>query len=76
LRHALLLLTTTASGINHLGCQHSVNERERRPFRDLRLQPRHQALMVDTVEGFLEVEIDDPLVPVGQIPLRLGDSQV
>src|SRR5439155_2984198 len=43
---------------------------------DLRLQPRHQALMVDAVEEFLEVEIDDPFVPVFQIRLRLGDGRV
>jgi hypothetical protein len=52
-----------------------VNEREQPPVSELRLQPRHQALMVDTVEEFLEVKIDDPLVSVCQIRLRLGDGR-
>jgi hypothetical protein len=29
--------------------------------------------MVDAVEEFLQVEIDDPFVPVLQIPLGLGE---
>ena len=32
--------------------------------------------MVDAVEKFLEIQIDDPLVPVFQILLGLGDGRV
>ena len=54
LRHAFLRAHHHSVGHHHLGCQHPVDEREEPPILDLRLQPRHQSLMVDTVEEFLE----------------------
>ena len=43
---------------------------------DLLLQPRHQALVVDPVEKFLQVQIHHPLVAFFQMPLGLGDRRV
>ena len=76
LRHTLLRAHHHSVGHHHLGFQHPVDEREEPPVCDLRLQPRHQTLMVDAVEEFLEVEIDHPLVPVLQVLLCLGDRRV
>jgi site-specific DNA recombinase len=63
-------------GHHHSGFQHPLDEHDEPPVFDLRLQPRHQSLMVDAVEEFLEVEIDHPVAPVFQIRLRLGDGRV
>src|SRR5713101_2309055 len=44
------VFTTTPSGITTLAFEHPLDEHDEPPVLDLRLQPRHQALMVDTIE--------------------------
>jgi hypothetical protein len=46
------------------------------PLPGRELHPLEAPGLAWRTEEFLEVEIDDPLVPVCQIPLRLGDGRV
>src|SRR5439155_26501167 len=39
-------------------------------------QPRHQPIMVDPVEEFLQIQIDHPLVSLLQVSNSLGDRRV
>jgi len=51
LRNALVRAHHHSVGHHHLGFQHPLDEYDEPPVVDLRLQPRHQPLMVDAVEG-------------------------
>ena len=62
--------------LHHPGLEKSPDEPEHAFIRQPRGNPRHQAVVVDSVEEFFEIKIDHDVVARGNVALRLGNSLV
>ena len=70
------VLTTTPSGITTLALSIRRISASSRRSCTLCSSRASKRSLVDSVEEVLQVQVDDPLVPVLQISLRLGDGRV
>src|SRR3954471_2306451 len=73
---APLLHRNDQAVLHHPGREESPDEPEHALVRHPRGDPRHQAIVIDPVEKFFEIEINYNVVALGDVLLRLGHCLV
>ncbi len=71
-----LVHRTDQTILHHSGLEKSPDEPEHAFIRHPRGNPRHQAIVIDSVEKFFEIKIDHDAVALGNVSLRLGHRLV
>ena len=71
-----LVHRTDQTVLHHPGLEKGPDEFEHPFIRHPRGDPRHQAVVIDPVEKFLEVKIDHDAVALGDVSLRPGHRLV
>ncbi len=71
-----LVHRTDQTILHHPGLEKSPDEPEHAFIRHPRGNPRHQAIVIDSVEKFFEIKIDHDAVALGNVSLRLGHRLV
>src|SRR5688572_1970422 len=76
LRHPFLRAHNDAVRQHHLRLQHLSDQYEQPLVVHSLREPRHEPLVVDSIEEFLQIDVDYPLVPFVQILNRFGDGRL